>query len=120
MREPHMQRPRSKRPLSFEKKPPAYQEPVTVASVTVPTVWPLNVIWPPAFTDTVSEAPDDAAVPSTSARCVTGPDHFATCPLVLMLMLQGWTVIVLPVASGDGAKAAKSQPWNTGASWPAT
>lgn len=68
-------------------------------SVTVPTLLPFSVSWPPAVTATITDEPAEAAAPRSSATLREVPTPFATAPVVFTLMLHGFTVTVWPFAS---------------------
>jgi len=84
-------------------QPEAPVAPVTGVNVTVPTDWPFRVSCPPGLTATLTDAPAEAAAPSRSATLRVLATPFAAWPLMLTLMLQGWTVTVCPTANGDPA-----------------
>ena len=63
-------------------------------SVTVPTLLPFSVSWPPAVTARITDEPAEAAAPRSSATLRDVATPFATAPVVFTLMLHGFTVTV--------------------------
>lgn len=59
----------------------------------------MSVSWPPALTDSVTDAFADDAAPSTSAILLEVATPFATAPAVATFRLHGLTVMVFPTAN---------------------